>query len=97
MTTLDHVLSLIRSRRDELKDLGVSSVGVFGSVARGDDRPDSDVDVLIEFGRPADLFDLVRVKMLLESILNRRVDVVTPGAIRPQHRDAIYRDLKRAA
>jgi predicted nucleotidyltransferase len=57
---------------------------VFDPVARGDDRPDSDVDVLIEFGGPADLFDLVRVKR-------------TPGAIRPQHRDAIDRDLKRAA
>ena len=97
MRTLEIVLQSINAIRPELTRLGVGGIGVFGSVARGEDRPESDVDVLVEFAGPADLLDLVRVKLALEEVLHRRVDVVTPGGIRPQHRVEIYRDLKRAA
>ncbi len=94
---LDSALATIRTIRPELDRLRVRSVGIFGSVARGEECPESDVDVLVEFDGQASLFDVVRVKHLLEDRLGRTVDIVTPGALSPNCRDSIYRDLKHAA
>ena len=63
---------------------------VFGSVLRDDFRPDSDVDVLVEFDPNAklSLFDLVRIEDELAALLNRKVDLVETGAIRNPFRRA---------
>jgi len=97
MTARAKILETLRSVRPELERYGVSSLSLFGSAARGEDRPDSDVDVLVEFGRPAGLFDFIRVRRRLEDALGRRVDLVTPDALRPTMRDDILRDAVRAA
>ena len=97
MTARGKILETLRSIQPELEHLGVSSLALFGSAARGEDRPDSDVDVLVEFGRPAGLFDFVRVRRRLEVALGRRVDLVTPDALRPAMRESILRDAVRAA
>ncbi|MFH0878400.1 MAG: nucleotidyltransferase domain-containing protein, partial [Lentisphaerota bacterium] len=47
--TRRNVISLIRKHRAQLTELGVKSLSIFGSVARGEERPDSDVDILVEF------------------------------------------------
>lgn len=60
------------------------SVAVFGSVARGDHRPDSDVDFLVEFEEGSSLFDLMHLTDELEEILSRRVDVVSVGGLKPR-------------
>jgi uncharacterized protein len=49
----------------------------------------SDVDILVEFNRLVGLFEFVRLKMLLEELLNRKVDLVTPDALHPALRDRI--------
>jgi hypothetical protein len=56
---------------------------VFGSLARGEATPASDIDLLVEFGRPVGLFEFIRLKLYLEDLTGRGVDLVTPDAIRP--------------
>ncbi len=97
MTARAKILETLRLVRPELERYGVSSLSLFGSASRGEDRPDSDVDVLVEFGRPAGLFDFIRVRRRLEDALGRRVDLVTPDALRPAMREAVLRDAVRAA
>jgi predicted nucleotidyltransferase len=67
------------------------TVAVFGSVARGEDRPDSDIDFLVEFDRGASLFDLMRLEDDLRDLLGRRVDVVSAGGLLERD-DDIRRD-----
>lgn len=68
-----------------------SNVRVFGSVARGDDTPDSDIDLLVTFEDGADVFDQAGLLSDLEELLGRRVDVVSEGALRDRD-DAIRRE-----
>ena len=57
-------------------------VWLFGSVARGDDGPDSDIDLLVEFDRDSSLFDVMRMTKELEELLGHPVDVVSTGGLR---------------
>ncbi len=62
------------------------TVALFGSVARGDERPDSDIDLLVEFAEGASLFDLLHASDELESLLGRPVDVVSIGGLKERDR-----------
>ena len=57
-------------------------VRLFGSVARGEDGPDSDVDLLVDFDTESSLFDLIRLARELEELLGRPVDVVSTGGLK---------------
>lgn len=95
---LDDVLAIIATHDDELRRRHVATLSVFGSVARGEARPDSDVDLMVEFdGSPVGLFDLVELKDFLEQILGRSVDLVTRKAIKRQLRSRILEEAIRAA
>jgi uncharacterized protein len=87
-------LQKIRAEKEYLRlRYGVEYLALFGSVARDEAGPDSDVDVLIEFGRPITLFDLVAVQQYLENCLGaRRVDLVPRDSIYPALRDDILRE-----
>ena len=61
---------------------GASNIRVFGSVVRGENREESDVDFLVDFEKGRSLFDLIRFKLDLQDLLNVTVDVVTPGSLR---------------
>jgi len=67
--------------------------GFFGSRARGDDREDSDLDVLVRFGEEATLYDLVGLGDFLESVFNCKVDIVSTRAIPEELGPRIYKDL----
>ena len=92
----DEILEILRAHRDELrKRFGVKSLAVFGSVARGEARPDSDVDILVEFEGRATFDRYMGLKFFLEDLLGRRVDLVTRKALKPRLRpyveqEAIY-------
>ena len=76
--------------------LGVRSLEIFGSVARGEAAGASDVDLLVAFDRPIGLFHFFRVQRRLEQILGCPVDLVMRAAVKPQLRDRIFRDAVRA-
>jgi predicted nucleotidyltransferase len=86
---LTEVIKILKKNSPELVQLGVKSLALFGSTARNEATSTSDVDILVEFDRPVGLFEFVRLKMLLEEMLNKKVDLVTPDALHPALRDRI--------
>ncbi|MBI4317737.1 MAG: nucleotidyltransferase family protein [Chloroflexi bacterium] len=94
---LDEVLRILGQHGAEIASYGVTSLHIFGSVARGEAGPESDVDVLVEFGVPVGLFELVRFQRFLEKLLGQRVDLATVGALRENMREQILREAVRAA
>jgi uncharacterized protein len=83
MSALDQV----RSHREAILDLayhhGLRRVRLFGSVVRGEEKPDSDVDVLVDLEPKAGLLDLIGFEQDLEELLGRKVDVVAEGGLSP--------------
>ena len=86
------IVTILSDHRQDLAERGVRSLAIFGSVARDEAGPDSDVDVLVELERPAGYFALARVQRYLESILDRPVDIGTPGALDGTIHDAVVKD-----
>lgn len=88
----------LRERRDEIHRIaaehGVTSLRVFGSVARGEARPDSDLDLLIEVGATTSSWFPAGLILDLERLLGCRVDVVTEQGLRPALRDAVLREAR---
>ena len=60
---------------------GIQNIRVFGSVARLEDVPESDLDLLVDFEKGRSLFDLIRFKQEIEDLLNIKVDVVTENSL----------------
>jgi hypothetical protein len=87
----------VRRRRHDLVAAaaahGVHGLGVFGSVARGQDRHDSDVDLLADLPPGMSLFGLARLQADLEAILGSRVDLVPAADLKPDVRARVGRDL----
>jgi predicted nucleotidyltransferase len=73
---------------------GAVRVAMFGSLARGDAGPDSDVDLLVRFGKPIGLLALVRLERELSEALGRDVDLLTEGAVSPYLRERIEREQR---
>jgi predicted nucleotidyltransferase len=71
---------------------GMSNVRVFGSTARGTDRPDSDIDLLVDIGPKVTLFTLAGLEIELQRILGVDIDLVQADAIKPRLEDKILRD-----
>jgi uncharacterized protein len=96
--TLDEVLETLRSRQTELRRMGVSHAAIFGSVARGEARADSDIDVLVELdqNRPIGIYEYARLKLYINEILNGAGDVVNRRTLRPLLRESILRDAVHA-
>lgn len=95
MTREEAIRRLVSAKR-ELASLGVRSLDLFGSVARGDAGPSSDVDLLVDFDRPVGLFHFFRVQRRLEEILGCKVDLVMRDAVKRQLRDRIFAEAVRA-
>jgi uncharacterized protein len=78
--------ALVESRREEIRAIASRhrgrKVALFGSAARGEDGPESDVDLLVEFEPGSSLFDLLHLQDDLEALLGCRVDVVSVGGLR---------------
>jgi uncharacterized protein len=92
------VTQLVEERRTEIRAIaakhGVTQLHVFGSVARGEARPDSDIDFLIEIGAPTSAWFPAGLILDLEQLLGHRVEVVTEQALNPTFRDAVLREAK---
>jgi predicted nucleotidyltransferase len=91
-------LSTLHSHEADLRRRGVCHAAVFGSVARGEVRPDSDIDVLVDLDprQPMGLFEYVRIKLYISELLGGSADVVNRKTLKPLLRDAILRDAVNA-
>lgn len=94
---LEQIRAKLAAHRDELDRLHVRSVSVFGSRARGDARPDSDLDLIVEFSRSVGMFHLHDVEEFLTSLLGPKVELTTPGGLHPRLRTSILKDARRVA
>jgi uncharacterized protein len=87
---------LLKSKRADILQVaaqhGARNVRVFGSVARGEARPDSDVDVLVELETGRSLLDLGGLLMDLQDLLGREVDVVTEPGLRDRIRERVLKE-----
>jgi len=72
-----------------LQRYGVKRVGLFGSFVRGQMTPDSDIDILVEIEKDISLLDFVGLKLEIEEVLNRKVDLVEYNTIKPLLRERI--------
>jgi uncharacterized protein len=91
----------LRSRiAQALPELGerypIRSIGIFGSWARGEQTDESDVDLLVALREPIGYFELLDLEEELARRLGTRVDLTTPGALKPRLRESIERDLLSA-
>lgn len=71
---------------------GATRVRVIGSVARGEARPDSDVDLLVTWRDDTSLLDHAALALELERLLGRKVDIASDGWVKPELRESVYRD-----
>lgn len=96
--TAEQVLATLRAHEAELRAAGIRRLSLFGSVARGDDEADSDVDLAAELD-PAARIDLVRLVGLerqIGALLGRKVDLLPEPVEKPRLRANIERDRRRA-
>ncbi len=92
-TLLDQALAAVREERPTARALGVELIGIVGSVARGEARADSDVDIVYDVvGRPT-LFELGAIVVELEDRLGRPVDLIGREAMKPDRWAYMGRDL----
>jgi predicted nucleotidyltransferase len=84
VSTKPDLIALIQSKRAALVAAGVRQMGVFGSFARGHQRPESDVDLLVVFEPDRKTFDnFMSVLFLMQDLLQRPVELVTPESLSP--------------
>lgn len=99
--TRDQTMQRLRAAEGAIRQLGVRRLALFGSVVRGEARPDSDVDLLVEFAPGQKSFDrFMALSDLLEELLGRPVELVTIEALSPfigPHILAEAADVLRAA
>jgi predicted nucleotidyltransferase len=95
--TRDEIIERLKEREAELRAQGVAHAALFGSIARGDDLPESDIDILVDLDPEivVTVFDYAGVKDFIAGMFDRRVDVVSRESLKPRLRpkataDAIY-------
>ena len=94
----DTVIQILKKQERELLDqYGVTSIYLFGSVARGDARPDSDVDLLVDFKEPVGLFTFIGLQQRLETLLGCKVDLSTRRALKPHFYRQVLQEAIRVA
>ncbi len=90
------ISEFIKQNRKDILDIakshGALNVRLFGSIARGTSREDSDIDLLVSMEPGSSLLDIIAIKQDLEDFLERKVDVVTENSISPYIRDQVLKE-----
>ena len=98
MLDANTILRKIEENIDVIKSYGVKRIGVFGSYIKGKQKPDSDIDVLVEFEKDKKTFDnYMELKFFLEELLKNKVDLVISESIKPELKPYILKSVKYAA
>jgi hypothetical protein len=90
MKTLDEIRTIIRQHRDALAEkYGIAVVGVFGSYVRGEQKRQSDIDLLVDILHPISLLELVGAEIYLSEVMGSKVDLVPKRDVREELRETI--------
>ena len=95
MTRLTEIIERVESHKAELRNFHVRSLALFGSTARDEAGPESDVDMLVEFDEPVDLFVFCDVEAFLARVVGRNVDLVLQDSVKPLLRERILSEAVR--
>lgn len=85
---------ILKNHKQQLMKLGVQALFLFGSIARGENTPKSDVDVLVKFDAKKGIFGFIDVKTYLSNILQYEVDLVTKDALHPALKKRVLEEAK---
>ena len=94
MQKLEEREELFRKIASFLEKYGATKVAVFGSYVRGEERPESDIDILVEFAEQKSLLTLVNIELELSDYLGKKVDLLTEKSISPYLIDGIKKDSR---
>lgn len=93
MKKLDRIEGILKDHREFLKEkYYVKRIGIFGSLSKGEETSESDVDILVEFSGPIG-WDIVELKDYLEDTIGMKVDLVSIKALKPQLRENILNEV----
>ncbi len=94
----EDVIRILKEQQKTLAErYNVERLSLFGSVARGEARDDSDVDLLVEFSRPVGLLQFIELQQWLEALLGCKVDLGTPRSLKTAIKDQVLREAIRVA
>jgi uncharacterized protein len=93
----DEVISILKQCEQPLKNFGINSLSIFGSVARDEAHPESDIDILVEFSQPPTFDRYMDLKFYLEDRLGQSVDLVSHKMLKPQIRQTVEKEAIRVA
>ena len=97
MQSREEVFTTLQRLKSELSTrFSVARIGIFGSVARGEQTETSDIDILVEFSRPVGFFTFVELEEYLSLCLGAPVDLVTPDALKPLIRERVTAEVAYA-
>lgn len=96
--TKQDILSVLDQNRSQLKALGVRRIGLFGSFVRGEQRPGSDIDLLVDFEPGRKTFDtFMELSFFLEEVLGHKIELVTVESLSPYLGPHILKEVEYAA
>lgn len=95
--TKQEILTVLEHNRTRLRAMGVKRIGLFGSFVRGEPRPDSDIDLLVEFEAGKKTFDgFIELCFFLEEVLQHKVELVTVESLSPYIGPHILKEVEYA-
>jgi uncharacterized protein len=98
LRTKQDILNLLEKNQARLRALGIKKIGLFGSFVRGDQRPDSDIDLLVQFESGKKTFDnFIELSFFLEEVLGHKIELVTVESLSPYLGPYILREVEYAA
>ena len=89
-TDLLEIKKTVNNQREDLRNTyNVADIGIFGSVARGENNEASDIDVLVRFVKPVGMFTFIKLENHLSQLFGKKVDLVTQRALKPAMKDDV--------
>jgi predicted nucleotidyltransferase len=94
MKELEEIKRILALNKEEIqKTYGLKQIGIFGSIVRNEQRQSSDIDIMIEPGKPMGLFEFIRLKNYLSDLLGIKVDLVMKRALKPRIGERILKEV----
>ncbi len=94
MKTLEDIKKVLRENKERIsREFKAEVIGIFGSYVRGEQKEESDVDILVRFKEGATIFDLAGLMNFLEEKLGTKVDIVSERAIRHELKEEILKEV----